>query len=489
MPSRSNMTQFFGVGELGLGEERPARRSRRPGRRRGSARRTPRRPASSGRPSGARARPARRRRSCASSSGIVPAPRAWSSLDRAAVDRGQEADLLALDRLRPAVLAEAAAAALRVRDVDVGPLVGEARARSSARAAPASARRARARRGRRRSRPSRSGPAGRRAGRPSSARRASRRVWSCKHDVVADAAVQLRVADRPLLAGGEHEVGVADDLDLAAGERGPGPEGALVDDALALARGARAVACSCSSRGSSATSTARGKRSRCRRLVVVAEVEEHLAEGVGRLLLEAVASRASAQVAAARLEQVVEGARGDPGISVSALLSSGVGEGRSIPASAVALTTLCPSPAGPEYHAGIQVATWGVAPPRATPRPLRVQLPAKESAGVNVGEVETDHAERLRTRPPVASHITAAQCPIHRLSPDQVADLAARIRPFGTSFSGLGYGRFHGGSRVSAGCLSRFTRCRFRRRPRTRLDVFDHLLRVGIHPGPVSRSP
>ena len=46
-------------------------------------------------------------------------------VDRAAVDRGEDADLLALDRLRPAVLAEAAARALRVRDVDVGALVGE----------------------------------------------------------------------------------------------------------------------------------------------------------------------------------------------------------------------------------------------------------------------------------------------------------------------------------------------------------------------------
>ena len=51
-------------------------------------------------------------------------------------------------------------------------------------------------------------------------------------------------------------------------------------------------------------------------LMSVAELEEQLAEGVGGLL-EAVAGEPDAQIAAARLEEVVEGARGDAGISGS----------------------------------------------------------------------------------------------------------------------------------------------------------------------------
>ena len=110
-------------------------------------------------------------------------------------------------------------------------------------------------------------------------------------DVVADAAVQLRVADRPLLAGGEHEVGVADDLDLAAGERRAGAEGALVDDAPPLAEeleGRRLLLLA----GKLGDVDGAGEALEVPRLVGVAEVEEDLAEGVGRLLLEAVARRA-----------------------------------------------------------------------------------------------------------------------------------------------------------------------------------------------------
>ncbi len=133
-----------------------------------------------------------------------------------------------------------------------------------------------------------------------------------KDDVVAEAAVELRVADRPVLAGGEHEVGMADDLDLAAGEGGSGAEDALVDDAPALAEeieGRRLLLLA----GKLGDVDGAGEALEVPRLVGVAEVEEDLAEGVGRLLLEPVAREPDAEVAAARLQQVVEGARGDPG--------------------------------------------------------------------------------------------------------------------------------------------------------------------------------
>ena len=115
-----------------------------------------------------------------------------------------------------------------------------------------------------------------------------------------------------LLAGGEHEVGMADDLDLAAGEGGAGAEDALVDDAPALAQeveGRRLLLLA----GKLGDVDGVGEPLEVPRLVGVAEVEEDLAEGVGRLLLEAVASEPDAEVAAARLQQVVEGTRGDAG--------------------------------------------------------------------------------------------------------------------------------------------------------------------------------
>ena len=71
----------------------------------------------------------------------------------------------------------------------------------------------------------------------------------------ADAAVELRVADRVAAARGQHEVGQADDLDLAAGELGLGAHRALVDHALA---GVDRIDRRC--RGSSSGS---GPRSRC----------------------------------------------------------------------------------------------------------------------------------------------------------------------------------------------------------------------------------
>ncbi len=310
MPSRSNMTQLFASGSSGS--------ARTIGWPVSKARATARIRSAYSSPTGF-IRPAQDRSSSASDATSKLREqlrdRAGAVLvelvDRAAVDRGEDADLLALDRLRPAVLAEAAARALRVRDVDVGALVGEPELDHPL------------------EQPQRLldalGLVGdvddlvrSRVDLQGDGRRAHRLLVEpavgveLKDDVVADAAVQLRVADRPVLAGGEHEVRVADDLDLAAGEGRAGAESALVDDAPALAEeieGRRLLLLA----GKLGDVDGAGEPLEMPRLVGVAEVEEDLAEGVGRLLLEAVACEPDAEVAAARLQQVVEGARGDPG--------------------------------------------------------------------------------------------------------------------------------------------------------------------------------
>ncbi len=119
---------------------------------------------------------------------------------------------------------------------------------------------------------------------------------------VADPAGELRVADRVAAAGGEHEVGDADDLDRLAGELGLGAEGALVDDALAaleLLAGAL----------DALVDVELAEVDRVREagevaaLVLGAEAEEDLGVGAGRRLLDALGAKPDAKLALRRAKE------------------------------------------------------------------------------------------------------------------------------------------------------------------------------------------
>ena len=131
-------------------------------------------------------------------------------------------------------------------------------------------------------------------------------------DVVADRVGQLRVADRVALTGGEHEVGVADDLGLDPGEGHRGAEDALVDDAVAGGELLGGVLGLALARQLGDVDRV-GEAGEVAALVLEALLEEQLAEGARRLLLVAVAPQPLAQIAAARLQQVVEAAGGEAG--------------------------------------------------------------------------------------------------------------------------------------------------------------------------------
>ena len=155
--------------------------------------------------------------------------------DQAGAGPGQQADRAALDRARPAAVEEAAARALAPGDRLGGLLVGEPVAEDPLerlqRRLAALVR-----------------EVDDHAGAAVDLKR-DRRLAECllvqpavgreleldrRVAAAADAAGELRVADRVAGAGGEEEVGDADDLDLGAGERRLGSQRALVDHPLVL---------------------------------------------------------------------------------------------------------------------------------------------------------------------------------------------------------------------------------------------------------------